>query len=239
VRELAEPAGWNSAIVPQFPKLFENFKKKQFALLWRGIRDGFHTYDFHRRCDWYLNALTVILDTQGNIFAGFTPLKWELGKWNMRNNNKKADPSLKSFLFTLKNPHNISARRFALKAEKKVSAMCCRSDSGSIFCDIHVSGSCNTNTSSYTSLFGFCYTNDTGLNGKTLFTGSPDFQVREMEVFQIKDSITLPPDSACVLLQNCFSNCFLATLLPFQLMSWQRERETRGRDLSSFNVKAS
>jgi hypothetical protein len=31
----------------------------------------------------------------------------------------KPDPSQKSFLFTLKNPHNVPRRRFASKAEKK------------------------------------------------------------------------------------------------------------------------
>jgi hypothetical protein len=32
---------WNSAIVADFPKLFEDFKQKRFTLLWRGSRDGF------------------------------------------------------------------------------------------------------------------------------------------------------------------------------------------------------
>jgi hypothetical protein len=35
----------------------------------------------------------------------------------------KADDSQESFLFTLKNPHNIPARRFALRAEKKHRAI--------------------------------------------------------------------------------------------------------------------
>jgi hypothetical protein len=39
---------------------------------------------------------------------------------------------------------------------------------------------------SWTSL-GRAYTNDTGLDGKTVFTGSQCFQVREIEVFEITD----------------------------------------------------
>jgi hypothetical protein len=35
----------------------------------------------------------------------------------------KADHSLKSFVFTLKNPHNFPVRKFALKAEKKDRAI--------------------------------------------------------------------------------------------------------------------
>jgi hypothetical protein len=46
-------------------------------------------------------------------FGGFTPVEWE------NDCTFKADASLKSFLFTLKNSHNVPARRFALKAEKK------------------------------------------------------------------------------------------------------------------------
>jgi hypothetical protein len=115
------PPGWNSTIVPEFPKHFKDFKEKQFTLLWRGSRDGFGAGDFHRRCDGRPNTLTVILDTNGNIFGGFTPVAWESRPWNgnydSENNCLKADPSLKSFIFTLKNPYNVRARRFALKAE--------------------------------------------------------------------------------------------------------------------------
>jgi hypothetical protein len=42
----------------------------------------------------------LILDTGGNVFGGFTPLQWELCV------KDKRDESLKSFLFTPKNPHN-------------------------------------------------------------------------------------------------------------------------------------
>jgi hypothetical protein len=126
------PSEWNSAIVPEFPGLFEDFREKQFTLLWRGSRDGFGRGDFHRRCDRHRNTLTVILDTDGNIFGGFTRVEWESRAWNMKlgceNNLGKADPSLKSFLFTLRNPHNVPARRFALKAEMKDKAISCESE---------------------------------------------------------------------------------------------------------------
>jgi archaellum component FlaC len=113
------PSRWNSAIVPDFPKLFDEFREQTFSLLWRGSRDGFGKDDFHRRCDRHPNTLTVILDTNGNIFGGFTPVEWEARNWNEKyeneNNCWKADPNLKSFLFTLKNPHNVPARKFALR----------------------------------------------------------------------------------------------------------------------------
>jgi hypothetical protein len=127
----------------------------------------------------------VILDTEGNIFGGFTPVEWESrtsSPWC------KADDSQKSFLFTLKNPHNIPARRFALKAKKKSEAIYCDSGAGPIFggypCDIYVSDDCNANTRSSTSL-GISYTNDTGLDARVVFTGSENFRVKEIEVFEI------------------------------------------------------
>jgi hypothetical protein len=66
---LPPPSRWNSAIVLDFPKLFEDFKEKQFTLLWRGSGDGFRVNDFHNRCDRHSNTLTVILDTKGNIIG--------------------------------------------------------------------------------------------------------------------------------------------------------------------------
>jgi hypothetical protein len=172
---------WNSAIFLEFPKLFEDFKDKQFILLWRGGRDGFGARQFHNRCNAHSNTLTVILDTKGNIFGGFTPLKWNSMSCT------KGDPTLKSFLFTLRNPHNFPARRFVLKAEAKDRAMSCSVDAGPCFCDIGVADNCNANTVSYTQHFGLCYTNDTGLKGETFFTGSKNFQVKEIEVFEITD----------------------------------------------------
>jgi hypothetical protein len=173
------PSGWNSAIVTGFPKIFDEFKQKQFTLLWRGSRDGFGAREFHKRCDGHPNTLTVILDTDGNIFGGFTPVEWDSRSYG------KADPSWASFLFTLKNPHNVPAREFALKLEKKDHAIFCAFTWGPRFCDIAVGDNCNANTDNYNFKFGRSYTNDTGLDGKTFFTGSEYFLVKEIEVFEI------------------------------------------------------
>jgi hypothetical protein len=109
------------------------------------------------------------------------PVEWGSG------NEFKADRSLKSFLFTLKNPRNFPARKFALKAEEKHKAIVCDSRCGPCFRDIAVLDNCNAKDSSSTSYFGESYTNDTGLDGKTFFTGSERFTVKEIEVFEITD----------------------------------------------------
>jgi hypothetical protein len=77
------PAGWlDSLIVSSILPLFDEFRGKRFVLLWRGSRDGFSARDFHERCDGRANTLTLILDSGGNVFGGFTPLEWESRVWN-------------------------------------------------------------------------------------------------------------------------------------------------------------
>jgi hypothetical protein len=89
-RPLLAPAGFSSLMVAELPVLFSEFHGKSLTLLWRGSRDGFGADDFHGRCDGHAPTLTLIEDTEGNIFGGFTPVKWESGEWQY-----KADPSLK------------------------------------------------------------------------------------------------------------------------------------------------
>jgi uncharacterized coiled-coil protein SlyX len=168
-----------SLIVSDFPDIFTEFDGKRFSLLWRGSRDGFGAVDFHNRCDGHANNLTVILDTNGNIFGGFTPVAWGSKTGYI------GDPSVKSFLFTLKNPHNVRARRFALNPEMKHLAIYWDSGWGPRFYDFSVSNNCNTNTVSYSFNLGKGYTNDTGKDGTTFLTGSRNFQVKEIEVFEI------------------------------------------------------
>jgi hypothetical protein len=119
-------------------------------------------------------------------------VKWESRLWKGDGSNYKADGSLRSFLFTLKNPHNIPARRVALKADERWRAINCDSRGGPNFNDIAVSDNCNANVRNDISL-GSSYTNDTGLDDQIVFTGSHwfqqdgNFKVKEIEVFEITD----------------------------------------------------
>jgi hypothetical protein len=174
------PACFASLIVSKFPALFAGFRGKRFTLLWRGSRDGFGVNDFHRRCNGHANTLTLIEDTKGNIFGGFTPVEWDSGS------GYKADPSLKSFLFTLKNPHNVPARKFALRPREKDKAILSESKRGPCFRDFGVSYAFALSPA-YACAFGSAYANDTGLDETTFFTGSKYFTVKEIEVFEIAD----------------------------------------------------
>jgi hypothetical protein len=128
----------------------------------------------------------LIADTDGNVFGGFTPVKWESSNWKF-----KGDASLRSFLFTLRNPHGVPPRKFALKAEKKKYAICCHSDDCAIFGydEIAVSDNCDANRNSFTR-FGTrwsncAYANDTAF--EDFLTGAHKFTVKEIEVFEIAD----------------------------------------------------
>jgi hypothetical protein len=176
------PVGWNSVIVPDFPTLFEDFKEKEFALLWRGSRDGFGASDFHSRCDRHPNTLTVILETTGNIFGGFTPVKWESLTTLP---HEKADPSRTGFLFTLKNSHNFPPQRFGLNFGMEGLAIYCNCNDGPCLGDIFVYDNCNKRNDNFTHWFGIRYRNNTGFDRKEFFTGLGCFQVKEIEVFEI------------------------------------------------------
>jgi hypothetical protein len=179
----AAPAGFASLIVAGFPALFAEFGGKRFALLWRGSRDGFGARDFHGRCDGHAPTLTLIQDTGGNIFGGFTPVEWE----SFQPGKSKADPSLRSFVFTLKNPHNFPAKKFALKAEGKDRAIFCSSTRAPSFYDVVVCDNCSNTARSYTCNFGRSYVNDTGWERAIFFTGGERFTVKEIEVFEMTD----------------------------------------------------
>jgi hypothetical protein len=165
------PIGFDSAIISDIPELFSDFGGKHISLLWRGGRDGFDAQNFHDRCDGHAPTLTLIEDTAGNIFGGFTPVAWD------SSGPFKGDRSLKTFLFTLKNPHNFPPRKFTLKAKTNDGVLLCDSLRGPWFHGpaIGIWNRCNANTENCTYGFHSVYTNDTGLDGNTFFTCSKHF----------------------------------------------------------------
>lgn len=50
---------------------------QKWQLKYRASRDGFHSYDFHSRCDGIKNTLTIIKSTKGQVFGGFTEKPWD------------------------------------------------------------------------------------------------------------------------------------------------------------------
>jgi hypothetical protein len=54
--------------------------------------------------------------------------------------------------------------------------------------DLTISNQCNANQTNHTQNFGRIYAFGTGLDGETFFTGSKNFQVKEIEVFELTDT---------------------------------------------------
>jgi hypothetical protein len=170
----------DSLIVTEFPmEILRDFREKRFELLWRATRDTFSLNQFHSRCDGRSNTLTIIMDADGNIFGGFTPLAWDCSSsW-------KNDTSGRSFVFTLKNPSGLGQLKFGLK--DAAYTIYCNASHGPHFGngnDIYVANNSDANMNSYTNL-GTNYVNYTGRTGTTVFTGSQNFRAREIEVFEI------------------------------------------------------
>jgi hypothetical protein len=177
----------DSLIVTELPPLFNEFDTKKFRLLWRGSRDGFSPLDFHNRCDGHPNTLLLIQEIRGYIFGGFTPVRWERGNYH-----PKGDETMKSFLFSLRNPHNTITLKFPLREDAKGNAIWCYDIRGPGFggtwhtdCDLQLRDNCSTNRESSTAGFGLCYKNDLGVPSDSFFTGSPYFTVKEVEVFEV------------------------------------------------------
>jgi hypothetical protein len=126
----------------------------------------------------------VILDGNGNIFGGFTPVKWESSS---QPPHHRPDGSGRSFLFTLKNPHNLPPRKFGLV--KTDTAIICNSLHGPDFLDISVRDNSKGITYSKGSYEVPPYTDHGVLPGKqpgpNLFAGAGTFSVQEIEVFEI------------------------------------------------------
>jgi hypothetical protein len=126
----------DSRILTEIPAIFDGIRGR-FSLLWRGSRDGFGARAFHRRCDGHAGTLVVIRDSGGSVFGGFTPVAWETRVWNgissVGNNCFKEDPTLKSFVFSLRNPSNTPPMAFQLKRQYSFRAICCGADCGPVF----------------------------------------------------------------------------------------------------------
>jgi hypothetical protein len=169
----------DSKIISEIPEIFSIFGEETLDLLYRGSRDGFRASAFHGRCDGHPNTVTLILSTNDCVFGGYTPLTWNSdGNW-------VSDPSRTSFIFTIKNPHNLPSRIF--KQKEDANAIFDSRWFGPSFGygnDLSVCGEWQSPTECCSTL-GPTYTNDTGLAGTNVLTGAKHFAIKEIEVFEV------------------------------------------------------
>jgi hypothetical protein len=190
----------DSSIISDFPAIFANFRSSEFRLLWRTNGDLFTVADFHHHCNDRPNTLTVIRDTRGYIFGGFTPVPWESRVWNRKreeaNNCRARDASGKSFLFTIKNPWGHPPKKFPVRKHRKDCAVyLCEKQGPSFGCyphDLSFGTTADGGRICHTMGFGYSY-DPGGLPDSTRFlTGDRTFTLREIEVFQIVDERPRP-----------------------------------------------
>jgi hypothetical protein len=152
---------------------------RSFELLYRASRDGWTSGDFHRFCDNRGPTLVVVRSSNGFVFGGYAAAAWNTnGAYFQSSGNA-------SFVFTLKNPHNIPPTRYNCK---NANAELFGNESfGPVFGgghDLRVANNSNAGDESWCNLgLGF---NDTNGHGTATFTGKQKFQVGEYEVFAVK-----------------------------------------------------
>ena len=172
----------------------QNFKNlNNIRLLYRGSRDGFKAQNFHDRCNNKGETLVIIKSNTDYIFGGYTEINWDNTKWNGKvgeQNNARRQGNGNEFVFTLKNPHNISPSKFNMKNEWLNHSICCDVNLGPIFgCnDIRVENDCNIKKNRFT-FYDFhrgeyCFDDTTGKK-RLLFTGTETYTIKEIEVFNI------------------------------------------------------
>jgi hypothetical protein len=180
----------STTIMWELPAIFSVIEERQVRLLYRGTRDGFQTSDCESRLQGHSNLLIIVQTTEGCIFGGYAHCKYpeNTNQWAM-------DESVKSFLFTLKNPHNIPPRIFKMNPSSKYG-LYRREDRRCLvwmgyYGAISPVAGCNTNSNScHSGLSGtgwHTFANDSDHDAKTLFTGSTNYQVKEMEIFEFFD----------------------------------------------------
>jgi hypothetical protein len=93
----------------------------------------------------------------------------------------ESDPTPTNFFLILK---ILMAKRFPPKVEKTRRKRYCYHDSDPNFRDIKVSDGCKRPSDGFTYCGRIC-SDDTGLSGKTIFTGSYQCEVKEIEVLKL------------------------------------------------------
>jgi hypothetical protein len=150
------------------------FKKQSYFMpVYRGSVDGFTAKAFHNKCDSYTNTLTIIKDSNGNVFGGFTTQSWSCGFIG-----EKFDYN--AFLFSLKNNYN---KALKIPVEGLAVAIRCCQNTGPCFgTDLVVYDLCDVMTFSQCTL-GHSFRKP--FDDKHFLTGSKNFKVSEIEVFKM------------------------------------------------------
>jgi len=146
----------------------------KFSMLFNTAKDGDSASTFHYYCDWVCPTVTVVLDTEGRKFGGYSTNAWcqpSAGSVNSR--------APESFLFNLTNK-----KKFELIDNFDSNAINKTDSYGPTFgggYDLYLADNCKSNTSSYCNKSTY-NTGETNLLGNK---SSISFQVSNYEVYHV------------------------------------------------------
>ena len=150
-------------------KMIKDWIGKRFSskLLFSTSKNGTEPSEFHRLCDNKGPTIIFIETTKGYKFGGYTELDWDTSGQYKKDNE--------TFLFSINNKQKFTKRNY------KYCSIYCRNDLAPSFGgdgspDIYCMGSCKK---------GRLCTENTYAKPEELNNGEKEFEVKEMEVYQI------------------------------------------------------
>ncbi len=152
------------------------YRYKTAKLLYDSSRDGANAAAFHSHCDDQGPTLTLIKDTDSNVFGGYTTISW-------RSHDivtSARDPA--AFLVRVVSPHGGPPIVFPSTA--KYQSVISNSRYGPWFC--HGINVCyDDDCDCYTNVDGMEYSNPTGLSSGETMTGRWKFKPAHIQVYSL------------------------------------------------------
>ena len=180
-KKLKEEAAINSFIGTSFlnneeKKLISEWihpkKILKFVLLYTNAKDSDSSSTFHYFCDGAFPTITVIYDTSGRRFGGYSTQSWA-----QSSAGSSYSRAVGSFIFNLSNK-----TKYDLVNPLEANTICKRNSYGPTFGsghDLYIANGCKSNTSSYCSKSSY----NTGSYNLLGGSSSTSFQVNTYEVY--------------------------------------------------------
>jgi hypothetical protein len=163
--------------------LIEMTESKSCELVYRATRDSFTAYEFHSKCDYKPNLVSIIRNNLNYIFGGYTSVAW--------NKNSSWVTDRNAFIFSLRRNGVTKNDKFMVQGNGEYAFY------GNEYYhlwygrDIHIIDLSHINRGSYCE-YGACYqsaaesTFNTN-NSRSLLAGNYDqWLTTEIEVYEIK-----------------------------------------------------
>ncbi|KAK3105723.1 hypothetical protein FSP39_004276 [Pinctada imbricata] len=162
-------------------------KPSRFDLLYKASRDGCSASAFHTLCDDKGPTVTVLFNTEGSVFGGYTSQSWNGSGSYVSDSN--------AFLFRLKSKGHSKCSKFPVmsSSSRRVQyAIFCESSNGPTFGgghDLNTFTGTVQKSNGYFALNGYCsYGSSYDMSGEDANTiNDGHLMVKDIEVYTVKD----------------------------------------------------